>query len=101
LSPQCGYQILSDLNQHYWLPIPPADEYTASPRYLERWQADHFVRAARVTGARWVVLMRGDPLQQRPGYGDFVALLFSGSGNDPRIRLVASLEDGLIYRIDP
>lgn len=104
VSPQCGYQLLADVNYLYWLPIPPADEYATSPRFNKRWEESDFIRLNKSMGARWIVILhghKGDPFQDNPGYGDYVQKLFKGEINNKYIRKVAKLSDGYVYNIVP
>lgn len=102
-SSQCGYQLLADVNSVFWLRIPPADEYKSSPRYAVRWGESDFMRINELTGARWVVLLRGDkgdPLLEKPGYGPFVTEMFAGRPVSKNLRMVSDLGDGVVYSIE-
>ena len=101
MGPQCFYQLLAETGQYYWLPVPPADEYNSSSRFQVRWAEDDFLRAARRTGAKWVVMLNGpsgDPLSKKPGYGTFVTDLLAGK-ETATIRRVAAFTDGFVYSI--
>jgi flagellin-like protein len=102
IAPQCGYQLLADTPQFYWLPIPPADEYRGSEAYNETWGESDFVRISGNTGAKWIVLLRGyrgDPLEDQPGYGAYVTSMFMGEIKSNMIRRVANFPDGSVYSI--
>lgn len=104
LSAQCGYQLLADANQLYWIAIPPADEYTSSDKYHERWGENDFERISRMSGAKWIVLLRGDkgdPLQTKQGYGPYVEQLFNGAIDNDVMRRIADFGDGIVYSINP
>jgi len=96
---QCCFQLLAETNDYYWLPIPPADEYSASPRFHQRWDEAAFIDAAHTTGARWIAILlgeRGDPLADKPGYGPFVTRLLDGQGTNI-IKQAARFSDGIVY----
>jgi len=98
---QCGFQLLAESNEYYWLAIPPANKYANSPDYDVRWMERDFVEIKNKTGARWIVLLMGesgDPLGEEPGYGPFVSSLISGSETD-QIRMRATYQDGIVYEI--
>jgi len=102
MSTQCGYQLIAETNDYYWLRIPPADEYASSPKFLERWGEQDFLRVSQVTGAKWIVIPlgeKGDPLAENPGYGPFVARLLQGQDSLERIKRMASFADGRVYLI--
>ncbi|MEW5943816.1 MAG: glycosyltransferase family 39 protein [Pseudomonadota bacterium] len=103
LSTQCGYQLLADASEYYWVAIPPADEYASSPRFHERWGEADFLRVSVATGAKWAVILlgeRGDPLRQKPGYGAFVDRLLAGEAGTQRVRRVVKFSDGAVYSIE-
>jgi hypothetical protein len=94
---QCGYQLLVESNQHFWLPIPPARDVTNATR----WNEDDFISACTVTDNIWIVLLNQsniDPFRTKPGYGTYVNELFERRPSS-RTELVENLEDGIIYRI--
>ena len=98
---QCCFQLLAETNDYYWLPIPPADEYSASPRFHERWDEAAFINAMHATGARWIAILlgeSGDPLADKPGYGPFVTRLLDGQGTNI-IKQAARFSDGIVYSI--
>lgn len=98
---QCCFQLFAETNAYYWLPIPPADEYSASPRFLERWDEAAFINAMNKTGARWIAILlgkSGDPLADKPGYGPFVTRLLEGQGTNI-IKQAARFSDGIVYSI--
>ena len=103
ISSQCGFQLIAEVNKMYWLPIPPADEYPSSSTYNQRWTENDFLHVNNLTGAKWIVLLRGDkgdPLQQTPGYGLFIEEMFRGKINSDVIKLVSDLGDGVVYSIE-
>lgn len=98
---QCCFQLLAETNDYYWLPIPPADEYSASPRFHERWDEAAFINAMHATGARWIAILlgeSGDPLADKPGYGPLVTRLLDCQGTNI-IKQAARFSDGIVYSI--
>ncbi|MFC1630588.1 ArnT family glycosyltransferase [Pseudomonadota bacterium] len=102
MSPQCGYQILAETNDYYWLPIPPSDEYITSTKYQERWDEEDILRISKATGTGWIVILSGkkiDPKFENPGYGPFVSKLMEGFDSNDKIRKIVTLPDGIVYRV--
>lgn len=108
ISTQCGYQMFAEANEYYWLRIPPADQYSTSPEYLERWTEDDLLRVSRVTESDWVVIFRGtggllgtdgDRLIEKPGYGPFITSLINDSYHNDSLEKIKSFRDGVVYRI--
>lgn len=100
--PQGCFQLLAESIDYYWLPIPPADKYSTTKEFHERWSENDFIKISRATGARWIVIFKcenGDPLLVKLGYGEFVEKLFEGKETN-QIKLVVKLEEGYIYRIE-
>ena len=97
-STQCGYQLLGESNAYFWLAIPPAKDV----RNPERWDERHVLSACKYGEEVWLVLLTGekeDPFLKSPGYGPYVESLFNGRST-PLTSLVASLPDGLVYRMN-
>lgn len=100
-STQCGYRIKAESIDYYWLPIPPARDFTV-PR---RWNEDDFLKMCSQTPSPWIVLFNNangkplDPFREKPGYGPYVETLFAGHSTT-HAELVARTADGLVYQLN-